>query len=157
MNMAVIDFDIYLKIIGGIGLLSALSQVTSFFKLIDEIKGLYTKIEGKRKKEDYSGFSQKFPERIEADLESTKNLKPFYDNLMVVLVSSLLSVICYAICKNIPCLVNEPWYFNSIAIISYLFVLIIPCYFLVVLYRFFNLYYRLINYNSLDDIYSFKP
>lgn len=155
--MSVIEFDIYLKIIGGIGLLSALSQITSFFKLIDEIKELKSKIEEKRKVHDYTKRKEKFPEKIEKDLKATENLKPFYDNLMAVLVSSLLSVICYAICKNIPCLVNEPWYFNIIAIISYLFVLIIPCYFLVILYRFFNLYYRLINYNSLDDIYSFKP
>lgn len=155
--MTVIEFDIYLKIIGGIGLISALSQVTSFFKLIDEIKGLYFKIENKREQDKYSSFMKKYHKQIEKDLKTTENLKFFYNHFMIILVVSIFSVICYAICKNIPCPFNEVWYYNSIAIISYISILGIPCYFLIILYKFFNLYYRLINYNSLNDIYSFKP
>lgn len=155
--MTIIEFDIYLKIIGGIGLLSALSQITSFFKLIDEIKGLHTKIEDKRGIDGYSGFKKKFHKQIEKDLKKADNLYVYFRHFMIILVTSILSVVCYAICKNIPCIVNEIWYFNTIAIFSYLFVLIIPSYFLLIIYNFFNLYYRLINYNSLYSIYSFKP
>jgi len=154
--MVPISFDIYFKIIGGIGLLSLLPQITSIFKIFDEIEKCKLEIEKQRTIDPHTERPNKFDKEIEDNIKKAGNMKPFINKFMIIFALSVFSSIIYAICKDIPYLSNEIWYSNFISIVSYIFFICIPFYFTISIYRFFNLYYLMIHYSSFKNIYNYK-
>lgn len=154
--MIPISFDIYFKVIGSIGLLSLLPQITSIFKMFDELQKCKIGIEKQRQIDPHTERPIKFHKDIENGIKRVENMKPFLCNFIIVFALSVFSTIIYAICKDIPCLSDKNWYQNFIAIISFVFFIGIPIYFTFVIYFFYNLYYRMIHYSSLNEIYKFN-
>jgi hypothetical protein len=154
-----VDFDSFFKIVGGVGILSLISQFTSFFKTIDEMKTTKNVIEGKRTFDTHDSFTKlNFPSHVENDLAKTSDdgLKKYFNRFFGIVTLSVSSVVWYAITKNVEVLSTSKVYLLFISLCSYSFLIIVPLYFLITIYTLFSLYYRLIDYKNDEDLYNRK-
>ncbi len=146
--MNLVDFDTYIKIIGSIGILSLISQITSFFKVIDEMKKAGSEIENKRK-----GHAR-FRDNIERDLQALPSLKNYLIQFIALFGFCFASVIVYSLGKNISLLSDAKWYQGFIYLLNYGSLILLPIWYFTLIYKLFLLYNRLLDYKNSSDIYN---
>lgn len=147
-----IEFEFFLKIVGGTSVVSLATQIFSIFSISIDIEKKRKSLIEKPKKDEL-GQVIKYPVKDQATIEKSKNINSHLTYLLYGFVLAVISILTYAITSNIPYLLIKNWYIIVVSIVSYGFLIFVPSFVTYHMYKIFSIYYN-ISLVSINNINS---
>ncbi len=149
-----IEFDTFLKIVGGTSIVSLATQIFSIFNISLEIEKKRKSLIEKPKKDNF-GQDIEYSVKEQPVIEQSVNIKWHLTNLLYGFVIAVISILTYSITNKISYLRTEEWYIIIVSLISYVFLLVVPLYVTYHMYKIFRIYYDIsivsLNNPNKDD------
>lgn len=143
-----IDFDTFLKVIGGTTIISLATQISCVYNIALETTVRRNNI--LKRDSELKGELGVRKENLDTDkklITNAGNIKSHLQNLLFGFTVSIVSILIFAITKHIPYPIESEVYNIFASITSYFFILAVPSWILYHVYRIFDIYFDI----SIED------